>query len=115
MKTLLRTAVAAAALLLAAGGAMAAPRTATLQIDNVSCVACAPIVKRVLSRMPGVSQVAVVERAGMATATVTFEDATVTAEALAQATIRAGFPASVKEVKSASAPATTGGITALAR
>lgn len=113
MNTLFRTVTATVLLLAAGGAAMAAPRTATLQIENVSCVACAPIVKKVLSRMPGVSQVAVVERAGMATATVTFEDATVTAEALAQATTKAGFPSRVKEVKSASASATTG-TTALA-
>ncbi|MGD9925158.1 MAG: cation transporter [Pseudorhodoplanes sp.] len=101
MKTLLRTAAAAAALLLAAGGAMAEPRSATLEIENVSCVACAPIVKRVLSRMPGVSQVAVVERGGTATATVAFDDGKVTADALAQATTNAGFPSTVKDVKSA--------------
>ncbi len=44
MKTLIRTAVTVAALTLA-GGAYAAPRTATLAVENVSCVTCAPIVK----------------------------------------------------------------------
>jgi mercuric ion binding protein len=100
VKTLLRTFVAVAALALAAD-AVAAPRTATLEIVNVGCVSCAPIVKRTLSRMPGVSQVAIVERGGRATATVTFDDEKVTADALAQAATNAGFPSTVKDVKSA--------------
>lgn len=97
MKTAVGAAVTASILLIA-GAAIAAPRTATLQVENVSCVTCAPIVKKVLSRMPGVSQVAVVERGGTATATVSFDDSTVTAEALAQATTNAGYPSTVKEV-----------------
>ncbi|AUC88261.1 MULTISPECIES: heavy-metal-associated domain-containing protein [Alteromonadaceae] len=101
MKTLIRTAVTVAALTLA-GGAYAAPRTATLAVENVSCVTCAPIVKRTLSRISGVSQVAVVvERDGRATATVTFDDEKVTAEALAQAITNAGYPSTPTGVKSA--------------
>lgn len=94
MKTLFRIALTASALMLA-GGAMAAPRTVTLEVENVSCVTCAPIVKRVLSRVPGVSQVAVVDHGGMATATVTFDDEKVTPEALTQATTNAGYPSTV--------------------
>ena len=104
MKTLLGSAVTASILLIASA-AIAAPRTAILQVDNVSCVSCAPIVKKVLSRMPGVTQVAVVERGGMATATVNFDDGMVTAEALAHATTNAGYPSTV--IKSAMAPATS--------
>jgi len=95
MKTLLRAAVTASALLIA-GTPMAAPRTATLEIGNVGCVTCVPIVNKVLSRATGVTQFAVVERFGAATATVTFDDEKVTAEALAQAITDAGFPATVK-------------------
>jgi len=95
MKTLFRIALTASALMLA-GGAMAAPRTVTLEVENVSCVSCAPIVKKALSRVPGVSQVTVVEADGMATATVTFDDEKVTPEALTQATTNAGFPSTVK-------------------
>jgi len=102
MKTMLRIALTASTLLIA-GAALAAPRTATLEVENMSCVACAPIVKNVLSRISGVSQVAVVERAGVATATVTFDDEKVTPAALAQAVSNAGFPATVKGVKSAMA------------
>ncbi len=111
MKILLRTAVAAS-VLMSAGGAFAASRTATLEVENVSCVTCAPIVKRSLARLTGVSQVAVVEHGGTATATVTFDDDKVTAEALSQATTNAGYPSSVKEVRSASAA--TAGSTAQA-
>lgn len=95
MKTLFRIALTASALMLA-GGAMAAPRTVTLEVENVSCVSCAPIVKKALSRVPGVSQVTVIEADGMATATVTFDDEKVTPEALTQATTNAGFPSTVK-------------------
>lgn len=105
MKSLFRAAVALSALTLG-GGAFAAPRTATLEVQNVSCVTCAPIVKRTLSRISGVSEVAVVERGGMATATVTFDDEKVTTEALVQATTNAGYPSTVKDVKSEMAPAT---------
>lgn len=112
MKILLRT-VVAASVLMSAGGAFAASRTATLEVENVSCVTCAPIVKRTLGRLTGVSQVVVVERGGVATATVTFDDDKITAEALSQATTNAGYPSSVKEVRNASAA--TAGSTAQAR
>ena len=101
MKTLFRIALTASALMLA-GGAMAAPRTVTLNVENVSCATCAPIVKRVLSGIPGVSQVTVVEDSGMATATITFDYGKVTPEALNQATTNAGYPSTVKDGKSSS-------------
>lgn len=112
MRTLLR-ATFAASILISASAAFAAPRTAILDVQNVSCVTCAPIVKKTLSRLTGVTQVAVVEHGGVATATVTFDDAQITAEALSQATTGAGYPSSVKEVKNASADTT--GSTAQAR
>ena len=94
MNTFLRTVILAASL--AAGSAYAAERTVTLDVENVSCVTCAPIVKRTLSRVPGVSRVAVTERAGAAVATVTFDDQRVTADALAVATANVGFPSHVR-------------------
>ena len=96
MNTLFRTALTASALLLASS-AFSAERTATLDVDNVSCATCAPIVKRTLSRLPGVSRVVVTEQAGAAIATVTFDDARVTADALTVATTNAGYPARVRE------------------
>ena len=95
MNAHLRTALLTASLL-AAGCAFAADRTATLDVENVSCVTCAPIVKRTLSRVPGVSRVVVTERAGAAVAVVTFDDQRVTPEALAVATTNVGFPSQVR-------------------
>ncbi len=96
MNKLFRTALAPAALLLA-GAALAGERTVTLAVENVSCITCAPIVKRTLSRMPGVSRVVVADQAGAATATVSFDDERVTPEALTVAVTNAGFPAHVRE------------------
>lgn len=104
MKILIRTAVAIGALTLV-GAAHAAPRIATLEVQNVSCVTCAPVVKKTLSRISGVSHVSVIEHGGLATATVAFDDEKVTAEALVQATTNAGYPSTVKDVKGAAAPA----------
>lgn len=109
MKTLFGAAVTASILLIA-GAAIAAPSIATLQVQNVSCVTCAPFVKKVLSGMPGVNKVAVVERGGTATATVNFDDSKVTPEALAQATTNAGYPSTVKEAMGSAT-----GTTAVAR
>ena len=97
MKDLFRATLVLSALALGATAATAAPRTIKLAVENVSCVTCVPIVKRTLARQPGVSQVAVVERGGMATATVTFDDEKVTADALAGATTNAGYPSRVIE------------------
>lgn len=69
----------------------------TLDVENVGCVTCAPIVKRSLSRVPGVSRVAVAEREGAAIATVTFDDASATTDALTAATTNVGFPSRVRE------------------
>lgn len=95
MNTFLRTTLIAASLV-AASPAFAAERTVTLDVENVSCVTCAPIVKRTLSRVPGVARVVVTERAGAAVATVTFDDQRVTPEALAVATTNVGFPSQVR-------------------
>ncbi|AJD41649.1 mercury transporter [Rhizobium sp. SEMIA 4085] len=94
MNTLLRTILIVSALV--SGRAVAGERTATLDVENVSCAVCAPIVKRTLSRMPGVRQAALVEQDGTATATVSFDDEQVTQEALAAAVTNAGFPTQVQ-------------------
>ena len=95
MNTFLRTTLIAASLV-AAGSTFAPERTVTLDVENVSCVTCAPIVKRTLSRVPGVSRVVVTERAGAAVATVTFDDQRVTPHALTVATTNVGFPSQVR-------------------
>ncbi|MBX9934327.1 MAG: cation transporter [Methylobacterium sp.] len=86
-----------AGLLLAAGSAFAAERTVRLHVKNVSCVTCVPIVKRAIGRAAGVSSVTVVEtEGGSAVATVTYDAARVSPEALAQAATDAGYPARVR-------------------
>ena len=96
MKTSFRVALTAVVLLLTSP-AWAADRTVTLAVDNVSCATCGPIVKRTLSKLPGVNQVVIGEKAGTATATVNFDDRRVTPEALTAAVSNAGFPAHVRE------------------
>ena len=96
MNALVRTSLVAAALLLA-GAAGAAERIVTLDVENVSCVTCAPIVKRTLSKLSGVSRVVILEKGGAAVATVTFDDQQVTPEALVVATTNVGFPSRVRE------------------
>lgn len=96
MNRSIRAAVTASALLIA-GGAMAAPRSVTLDVQNVTCATCAPIVRKTLSRLPGVGEVTMIERADGAIATVRFDDAKVTAEALVAAVTNAGYPATVKQ------------------
>lgn len=93
MSILLRALLTASCLL--AGHAVAGERTVTLAVENVSCVACGPIVKHTLSRIPGVNRVFLAEQDGTATATATvsFDDTQVTPEALTTAVTNAGFPA----------------------
>ncbi len=92
MKSTLRLAAALAVVLSTGAPAFAAQQTATLEVQNVSCVSCAPIVRRSLAAVPGVSQVAVSEADEQATATVTFDDTRTSVAALVQATTNAGFP-----------------------
>ena len=85
--------LAATAVLVActlSGAAMAAERTITLKVENMTCDLCAPTVKKSLSRVSGVIRVEV--SAQRETATVTFDDAKTDAAALATATRNAGYP-----------------------
>jgi mercuric ion binding protein len=91
----LSTAAFAALMLFAAHGASAAERTVTLKVDNLFCATCPYIVKRTLSRIPGVTEVEVSYQEK--TAVVTFNDRKTDAAALMAATAGAGFPATVIE------------------
>jgi mercuric ion binding protein len=74
----------------------AGQRITTLNVVNVSCATCAPIVKAALSRIRGVVNVSVEERAGAsATARVVHDPRLVAPSALAAAVTEVGFPASV--------------------
>jgi len=95
----IRAALVFSAALLSADAAQAAERTVRLDVSNVSCVTCAPIVRRTISRIPGVEAVTVTVTPGgngQAVATVTYDDARVTPATLALASTRAGYPASVQ-------------------
>lgn len=92
MKPITRLATALGLVLATGATASAAERTATLEVQNVTCASCLPIVKRTLARVPGVSRVAVSEGSGTAAATVAFDAARTDVAALVQATTSAGFP-----------------------
>jgi len=76
------------------GAGLAAPRTVTLDVQNMTCPVCPLTVKKALERVSGVQQVAV-DYAGK-TATVQFDDDTATAEKLTEATKAAGYPSTIK-------------------
>ena len=81
-------------LLLLSGSALAAePRTVTLDVEHMTCAACPITVRKALSHVAGVSASTVDMNAH--TATVTFDPARTTPEALATAVTDAGFPAKV--------------------
>lgn len=71
--------------------AFAAQRTVTFAVDNMTCASCPYIVKTSMEAVPGVSKVAVSFEAK--TATVTFDDAKTNADAIATASMNAGYPA----------------------
>ena len=90
MKRTLIMALAAPGLLLPAA-ADAAQRTVTLAVENMTCASCPYIVRQAMTAVPGVTHVEVsFEKKA---ATVTFDDARTTADAVAAASANVGFPA----------------------
>jgi mercuric ion binding protein len=67
----------------------ATERTVTFAIDNMTCASCPYIVKTSMAAVPGVSTVAVSFEAK----TATFDDAQTTPDAIAAASMNAGYPA----------------------
>lgn len=94
MKKSLST-VALIASLTTAPAAFAAERTITFAVDNMTCASCPYIVKTSMAAVPGVSKVAVSFAAK--TATVTFDDAKTNSDAIAAASVNAGYPAHLKQ------------------
>lgn len=90
MKTSLALVAAVAAF---AGTALAAPRTVTLSVPTMDCPVCPITVKKALTKVPGVVQADV--NFDKREATVTFDDARTTPEALTRATKDAGYPSTV--------------------
>lgn len=79
----------------ASSGAIAAERTVTMAVQNMTCAACPYIVKESMSAVDGVEKVDVSFE--NKTAIVTFDDAKTTVAAIADASERAGYPAAPKE------------------
>jgi len=90
MKRLLATAVIAGALSLSAA-AVAADRTVTLAVENMTCATCPYIVKKAIAAVPGVSKVDVSFE--KKTAVITFDNAKTSLDAVTGASTNAGYPA----------------------
>jgi mercuric ion binding protein len=87
---------AALTLALAFGAsAWAATKTVTLSVPGMTCAACPITVKKALSKVDGVvkSEVSLEKKE----ATVTYDDAKTSVNALLDATKNAGYPSSVKK------------------
>jgi periplasmic mercuric ion binding protein len=69
----------------------AGERTITFAVDNMTCASCPYIVKSSMEGVFGVAKVAVSFRAK--TATVIFDDAKTNPDAIAAASMNAGYPA----------------------
>jgi mercuric ion binding protein len=78
-----------------AGAAPAANRTVTLSVPSMNCPLCPITVKKALSKVEGVSMAEVSYE--KKEATVTFDDARTSVDALRKATAEAGYPSEVKE------------------
>ena len=77
--------------MMVAPAARAGERTITFAVDNMTCASCPYIVKSSMEGVPGVAKVAVSFRAK--TATVSFDDAKTNPDAIATASMNAGYPA----------------------
>lgn len=87
--------IVAIVMLLFAGPAMAADRTVTLTVENMSCATCPIVVKGALKGVDGVKAADV--SLPLQTAVVTFDDEVTDIAALTNSTTNAGFPSALKE------------------
>lgn len=89
----MRLLIAALASLLVSTAAFAAERTAAFAVENMTCSTCPLTIEVAVKKIGGVKDVQVnYERK---TATVVYDDARTTAEAIAAAMNDAGFPATL--------------------
>ena len=79
------------------GAALAASRTVTLDVQNMTCAVCPITVKKALENVSGVQRVSV--DYASKTAKVQFDDTAATADKLIEATKNAGYPSSIKAEK----------------
>ena len=75
----------------AAAPVLAKERRVTFAVDNMTCASCPFIVKQAMRRVEGVKEVTVSFE--KKTATVVFDDARTTPEAIARASTEQGYPA----------------------
>jgi mercuric ion binding protein len=75
--------------------AWAGERTVAFAVDNMTCASCPYIVKTSMAAVPGVASVAVSFQAR--TATVMFDDAKTNPDAIAAASMNAGYPAHLRQ------------------
>ncbi|MDA8231258.1 MAG: mercury resistance system periplasmic binding protein MerP [Magnetospirillum sp.] len=73
----------------------AAPKTVTLDVQNMTCPLCPITVRKSLEKMPGVSTATV--DFDTKTATVTYDPDKVRPEALTKATANAGYPSTLQK------------------
>lgn len=81
-------------LLIAVLPAHAASKTVTLSVPEMNCAACPITIKKVLSKIEGVSQIEV--SAKTREAVVTYDDTQTSVPALTAATANVGYPSTVK-------------------
>lgn len=79
------------------GSVLAASRSVTLDVQNMTCAVCPLTVKKALERIPAVQHVSV--DYASKTATVQFDDTAATTDQLTEATKNAGYPSSIKAEK----------------
>jgi len=82
-----------AALMILTLPAWAAPQTATLTVEGMTCAACPITVKKALNKVPGVSRTEIDYEKRLAI--VSYDDAKTSAEALVRATRDAGYPSTL--------------------
>lgn len=82
-------------LFLSAPVAVAAERTVTLAVENMTCALCPITVRTAIERVTGVKDVQVDFETK--TAVVVFDDADATVQDIAEASRQAGYPATVEE------------------
>lgn len=92
MRSLLTLAIA---LLLPLGALAAAPNTAVLDVQNMTCSLCQVTVKKSLQNVPGVKDARI--DFDKKTATVTFDSDKTATSALVKATTDAGFPSTARK------------------
>jgi periplasmic mercuric ion binding protein len=91
----MRYSLALLAALMPLAALAATPQTAVLDVQNMTCGLCPVTVKKLLEKVPGVSQAQI--DFAKKTATVTFDADKTTAAMLVKATTDAGFPSAVRK------------------